>query len=164
MRVRRGRPEPLFDISGLDLSSIRVDRDGIGKRLPHRGVMAQLDGVVWTDDGFTRGVAVKHVRSDEFWCAGHIPGRPILPGVLMVEAGAQLASYLYHSRLPEERRFAGFTRIQDTVFRGSVEPDCELYLLSKEVRFSPKRFIADVQGVVGDTIVFESQVTGMLIR
>lgn len=162
--MRRGRPEPLFDLSAIDLSRIAVDRDGIGLRLPHRGHMAQLDGIVWTDERFMRGVALKKVRSDEFWCAGHIPGRPIMPGVLMIEAGAQLASYLYYSRLPHEKRFAGFTRITDTVFRGSVEPDCDMYLLSQEVRFNPKRFIADVQGVVGDTIVFESQVTGMLIR
>jgi 3-hydroxyacyl-[acyl-carrier-protein] dehydratase len=156
--ARKARVTPFLDLSTIDL----LDREGLGAFIPHRGHMMQLDAVVWWKPDYTLGVAVKHVRPDEFWCAGHIPGRPLLPGVLMVEAGAQLASYLYFVRM-DHRRFAGFTRIEDTSFRGQVSPGDDLYLISREVKFHPKRFIADVQGMVKDRVVFESRVTGMIL-
>lgn len=160
--ARRARVVPFVDLSTIDLTKVLLDREALGTFIPHRGHMMQLDAVVWQKADYTLGVAVKHVRPDEFWCAGHIPGRPLLPGVLMVEAGAQLASYLYFVRM-DHRNFAGFTRIEDTSFRGQVAPGDDLYLLSREVKFHPRRFIADIQGMVKDRVVFESRVTGMIL-
>jgi 3-hydroxyacyl-[acyl-carrier-protein] dehydratase len=79
----------------------------------------------------------------------------------MVESGAQLASIMYYARVKTDK-FAGFTRIEDTAFRGMVVPGDTLYLVTREVKFSMRRFVADVQGIVDDKIVFESRVTGML--
>jgi 3-hydroxyacyl-[acyl-carrier-protein] dehydratase len=138
-----------------------MDQAAMQKLLPHRDVMFMLDSVVWHADDFTLAVAAKKIRDDEFWCKGHIPGRPILPGVLMVESGAQLASIMYYARVKTDK-FAGFTRIEDTAFRGMVVPGDTLYLVTREVKFSMRRFVADVQGIVDDKIVFESRVTGML--
>ncbi len=157
----RSRHGPLFDLSGIDLRSKVLTRADLEQFIPHRGTMMQIDGVVWQSDDYTRGVAVKHVRPDEFWCAGHIPGRPLLPGVLMIEAGAQLASYLYFVRM-EHRKFAGFIRIEDTTFRGTVVPGDDFYLLSQEVKFHPSRFVADIQGMVNNKIVFGGRITGMI--
>lgn len=156
-----GRVEPFVDLRTIDLSRRMMARADIERLLPHRDVMFMLDGVVWHADDFTVGVAVKHIGQDEFWAKGHIPGRPIFPGVLMVESGAQLASILYYARVKTDR-FAGFTRIEDTAFRGMVVPGDTLYLVSREVKFSPRRFVADLQGIVDDKIVFESRITGML--
>lgn len=153
--------ETFVDLKTIDLDRFMLSREQIEQYLPHRDVMLQLDGVVWHADDFTHAVAVKHVRPDEFWTKGHIPGRPILPGVLMVEAGAQLASIMYYVRVKTDK-FAGFTRIENTAFRGMVVPGDTLYLVSREVKFSPRRFVADLQGVVDDKIVFESRITGML--
>ena len=94
--------------------------------------------------------------------SGHFPGRPILPGVLMVEAGAQLASFLFHGRRNDDS-IAGFTRIENAVFRGQVTPGHDLILLAREVKYQPKRFISDIQGVVDDRLVFESRITGMVL-
>ncbi len=156
-----GRVEPFVDLSTIDLNGMMMSPEAIQKLLPHRDVMFMLDGVVWHADDFTLAVAVKKIRDDEFWCKGHIPGRPILPGVLMVESGAQLASIMYYARVKTDK-FAGFTRIEDTAFRGMVVPGDTLYLVTREVKFSMRRFVADVQGIVDDKIVFESRVTGML--
>lgn len=156
------RSGPLFDISGIDLRARVIDRKGLEEWLPHRGHMLQIDGVVWHSPDHTRAVAIKHVRNDEFWVEGHIPGRPLLPGVLMIEAAAQLSCVMYFARL-NKGKFAGFTRIENTVFRGVVEPGDDLVLLSKEVKFHPRRFVADAQGYVGDKVVFESRVTGMIL-
>lgn len=150
----------LFDIEPIDLSACLYDKEAIGKFNPHRGAFALLDRVVWIDDTLNRAIAVKNVRDDEFWVDGHIPGRPLMPGVLMVEAGAQLASVLYYKR-SDATWFAGFTRIEDTAFRGQVVPGDELILLAKVKKYHLKRFVSRVQGVVNGNIVFESLITGM---
>jgi 3-hydroxyacyl-[acyl-carrier-protein] dehydratase len=152
--------ELLFDISKLDLTACMMDREAIGRLNPHRGVMALLDRVIWIDDPIDHGVAIKHVRQDEFWVPGHIPGYPLMPGVLMVEAGAQLASLMYYKR-SGMTWFAGFTRIEDTSFRGQVLPGDDLLLISKAVKYSIKRFVSDVQGLVNGQVVFEGRFTGM---
>jgi 3-hydroxyacyl-[acyl-carrier-protein] dehydratase len=83
-----------------------------------------------------------------------------MPGVLMIEAAAQLCSVQYKCRTGETR-FLGFSRCDDVSFRGQVVPGDTLYLLGKEVDFRARRFIAACQGMVDDKIVFEATVTGM---
>ena len=96
------------------------------------------------------------------WVPGHFPGRPILPGVMMIEAGAQLASFLFHCRRNDDC-IAGFTRIENAVFRGQVVPGQDLVVLAREVKYQPRRFISDIQGIVADRLVFEARITGMVI-
>lgn len=153
--------EIIFDLTGIDLDTRILSREDIARVNAHRGEMALLDAIVWLDEGLSRGVALHEVRHDAFWVAGHIPGRPIMPGVLMIEAGAQLASFIFFKRTAIQS-FAGFTRIEDVAFRGQVVPGDRLYLLCKEVKFSPKRFITDIQGLVNGHIVFEGRITGLM--
>ena len=72
------------------------------------------------------------VPEDAFWVPGHIPGRPIFPGVLMVEAGAQLCSYSCITAFPEID-FMGFAGVDAVKFRGQVAPGDRLYLALKQV-------------------------------
>lgn len=153
--------EPIIDLSAIDLNATLMSRDDVAQINAHRGAMAMLDAVVWLNPELSQGVAVKHVRSDEFWVPGHIPGRPLMPGVLMIECGAQLASLIYYKRTGIEY-FAGFTRIEDVAFRGQVVPGDDFYLLCREVKFSLKRFVTDIQGMVNGQIVFEGQISGMV--
>ena len=152
----------LFDISGIDLNKRLKDRKQLEGLLPHRGHMALLDAVVWQADDCKQGIALKHVRSDEFWVQGHFPGRPLLPGVLQVEAAAQLAALLYNARMPEPLTPA-FTRIENCVFRSMVQPGDDLFLLCKEVKWSRRGFTCDVQGVCAGKVTFEAQVQGLII-
>ena len=103
-----------------------------------------------------------NVPTDSTIFEGHFPGRPLMPGVLMIEAAAQLCSIQYKSRT-NEPRFLGFSRCDDVSFRGQVVPGDTLYLLGKEVDFRARRFIAACQGMVDDKIVFEATITGMVI-
>src|SRR5262249_13267839 len=100
------------------------------------------------------------VRSDEFWVKGHFPARPMYPGVLMIETAAQLASFTYNSRF-KEPTLPVFARIENASFRAAVHPGDELYILCQDVKFSTKRFITDVQGLVGGKVAFESRITGI---
>ena len=150
----------LFSLDGIDLSRIAVDRDALARTNAHRGEMALVDGLIWHSEGFERGVGVKVARPDEFWVAGHFPGKPLYPGVLMIESAAQIACYLYNSRQTRPQ-LAAFTRLDDAVFRNSVEPGQELVILCDEIKYSPRRFVSAVQGIVDGQIAFEAKVTGM---
>ncbi len=153
----------LFDISGIDLGSVAANAEEVGRVNPQSGHMRHLDHVIWFNEDKTRVLGVKFVRHDEFWVPGHIPGRPLLPGVLMIEAAAQVSSYLQRAKYPE-LGFLGFTRCDQTSFRGQVLPGSTLYLLAQlEPSSNSRRFVCLAQGVVDNKIVFESKITGMAI-
>src|SRR6266404_3256559 len=105
-------PQFLFDISAIDLSKVIFDQAVIREYNPQRGEMEQLNAIVYVDDSLGRIVGYKDVRPDEFWIPGHIPGRPLLPGVLMIEAGAQLASF-YTKKYIGWKGFIGFGGVED---------------------------------------------------
>lgn len=158
-RAGATRP-PLFDLSAIDLNARVATRLDIERLNPHRGNMALLDYIVWHEPDFTRGVALKIVRNDEFWVPGHFPEKALFPGVLMIEAAAQLGSFLYNSRFAKPK-LPVFIRIEDATFRSAVVPGDHLYLLCSDAKFSPKRFISNVQGLVGGKPAFEACITGM---
>lgn len=150
----------LFDLDGLDLSRTVADRQTIGRQNPHRDHLALLDSILWHSADYKQGVAVWHVKPTEFWVSGHFPGRPLLPGVLQLEAGAQLGVWLYNSRYSQPK-LAAFTRIDDAVFRGQVVPGDDLYLLADEIKVSERRFESLIQGVVGGKVVFDGRIQGI---
>jgi 3-hydroxyacyl-[acyl-carrier-protein] dehydratase len=154
--------EPFIDLSTIDLDAIAVSAEEVGRMNPQAGYMRQLDDICFVNDEKTIAVGRKVVQDDEFWVDGHIPGRPIYPGVLMIEAAAQLSSILYHLKV-EGEHFMGFTRVGNCSFRGIVEPGDTLTLISIERKFQRRRFVCDVQGYVDDTFVFDVQVTGMMM-
>jgi len=153
---------PLFDIAGVDFTRLVHTRKDLERWNLHRGVMALLDGVVWYSPDFKQGVAIKRVTRDEFWVPGHFPEKAMMPGVIMVETAAQLGSFLFNARFPKPK-IAAFVRLDECAFRASVEPGDEFIVLAQEVKFSPKRFVSDVQGLVGGRVAFEARITGMAI-
>ena len=156
--------EPLFDYSNVDFDRPMADIEAVKKINPHRGEMIQINGVAhWTDD-FAQGVGWRDVRDDEFWVPGHIPGRPLLPGVLMIESAAQLSSFIHIKGAPPEATgFLGFTRCDECAFRGQVVPGDRLVLLAQSVTRNRRRFISKCQGFVNENLVFEVTVTGMQV-
>lgn len=153
----------LFDISGIDRSRFMVSKQQIESLIPHRGQMSMLDGMVWHNPDFTQGVARHRVRPDEFWVEGHFPGQPLFPGVLQIETAAQLACYLFVARKGRPM-VAVFLRIESAAFRTAVVPGDDLLVLCSEIKRQKRRFVSDVQGIVGDRIAFDAKLTGMSIN
>lgn len=153
-------PRLVIDMSRLDLTRRMYAREDIEKIIPHRGQMLLIDSIVWESDDHKKGVAVKRVRDDEFWVAGHFPDRPMMPAVFMIEAGAQLACFLYNIRMPQPKIVA-FVHLNNASFRAMVQPGDDLYLLCSEVKFGRRRFVSDIQGVVNGKLAFEAQISGM---
>jgi len=152
----------LIDLSKIDLTGTAFTREQMFESIPHRHEMALLDRIVWSNESYTEAAGEIKIRGDEFWVRGHFPGRPMMPGVLMVEAGAQLACWLYNKRQTTPR-IAAFLRIDNAVFRQSVSVDDTLYVLAKETRQSARRFFSDIQGVVNNQVAFEASISGMRI-
>jgi 3-hydroxyacyl-[acyl-carrier-protein] dehydratase len=95
--------------------------------LPHRDPFLLLDEILELEPGL-RVVARKLVRPDEWYLAGHFPGRPIMPGVLMVEAMAQTGAVAVLADEQNRGKLALFAGIDDVRFKRIVEPGDELEL------------------------------------
>ncbi len=96
--------------------------------IPHRDPFLLLDEVTEIIPG-KRVVARKLVREDEWYLAGHFPGRPIMPGVLMVEAMAQAGAVAVLSEPSNAGKLALFAGINDVRFKRLVTPGDELELV-----------------------------------
>ena len=152
----------LVDINEIDTSKVVDDIEGIRAVNPHRHEMEQLDGICRFDPENKIIIGYKDVGNDEFWIRGHIPGRPLLPGVLMIEAAAQLCTYYYKKTLQDDR-FLGFGGIDSVKFRGKVLPGDRLILIAKNTELRPRRAIFDAQGVTNNKLVFEGVIIGMVV-
>jgi len=156
-------PPPLFDLSQIDLTAQPIfDKEAIGRVNPQRFEMQQLDGVLWYDKEKLLILGYKDVTENEFWARGHIPNRPLMPGVIMVEAAAQLSSF-FVKQIYEFGGFIGFAGIDFAKFRSVVEPGQRLYLLGHITKFKRRKYTCSVQGVVVDTMVFETAVSGLQV-
>jgi 3-hydroxyacyl-[acyl-carrier-protein] dehydratase len=108
-------------------STAPFGRDVIEAIIPHRDPFLFLDEVVELQPG-SRVVARKSVRTGEWFFPGHFPGRPIMPGVIMVEALAQAGAVAVLSVEENRGKLALFAGIDDVRFRRIVEPGDELTL------------------------------------
>ena len=104
-----------------------LGRSEIEAIIPHREPFLLLDEIVAIEPG-ARVVARKEVRADEWYLAGHFPDRPIMPGVLMVEAMAQAGAVAVLSEEANRGKLALFAGIDDVRFKRLVVPGDELEL------------------------------------
>lgn len=152
-------PSFCIDVSSIDLNGVLHDQEYIRTINKQRGDMEQLNAVVWADSQKRQIIGRKDVRSTEFWVPGHIPGRPLFPGVLMIEAAAQVASF-YTIKYEKWTGFIGFGGTGETKFRAQVVPDCTLYLLTQLTWSRHKRIACMTQGMVNGELVFETTIIG----
>jgi 3-hydroxyacyl-[acyl-carrier-protein] dehydratase len=114
-------------------------REQIEQILPHRDPFLLIDEVVELDPG-KRVVARRAVRAEDPWFAGHFPGRPVMPGVLIVEAMAQTGAIAVLFEEANRGKIAFFAGIDDCRFKRIVEPGDTLTLTCE---------IAEMRGPIG---------------
>lgn len=120
--------EELVDWAIVDSNPLLVGIEGVRKFNPQRFEMEQLSGILYEDAEKKICVGYKDVAPDEFWTRGHMPGMPLMPGVLMCEAAAQLASYYVQSHDMLGAEMLGFGGLEEVRFRGPVRPGDRLII------------------------------------
>ncbi len=105
-----------------------LDSNGIQKILPHRHPFLMVDAILEMER-FKRIVGVKNVKIDEYYFRGHFPGKPIMPGVLIIEAMAQTGGLLLLQEVPDRAdKLLYFVAVDDARFRRPVLPGEQLRL------------------------------------
>ena len=152
--------KPLFDLSLIDPNRIIADRDAVREVNPHRFEFQQLDGIYYLDRELLQLAGFRDLKEDEYWVRGHIPGRPIFPGALMIETAAQLVSYFMMSQCPESG-FLGFGGVDKVKFRGAVAPGQRIIMIGKLEEMRRRRCIGATQAYVDGRLVYEGVITGV---
>lgn len=158
-------PEINFDPSQLNFNQVLAGREEIERVNPQRFEMEQLTAIVHVDPSQHLIAGYKEVAANEFWVRGHMPDYPIMPGVLMCEAAAQLCSYYIMTNGLMQGDFLGFGGMENVRFRGPVKPGDRLVLIAKGTKMHRRQCIFNVQGFIGSTMVFHADIIGVpLVR
>ena len=156
-------PPLLIDLEKVDLHRVWLTREQVYQHLPHRFEFMLLDGLCHVDVEGGQAVAFRDIKAGDWWFRGHVPGRPLLPGVLLLEMAAQASAVL--ARLSGGHdEFIAFGGVDRCKFRDAVVAPSRLYLLCSAVERRPRRIISDTQGVVDGQLIFEARITGLRMR
>ncbi|HWB12106.1 MAG TPA: 3-hydroxyacyl-ACP dehydratase FabZ family protein [Pirellulales bacterium] len=152
----------IIDVSQLDLNRVVADIHGIRRYNPQRYEMEQLTAIVHEDTEGKLGVGYKDVRHDEFWARGHMPGMPIMPGVMLCECAAQLCSYLSQKYDLLGAEVLGFGGMDEVRFRDPVYPGDRLVMVAQLIKVRRGALvISQCQGFVRNVMVYEGQIKGV---
>ena len=154
----------LIDLSLFDYDHPVATLDEIRRYNPQRFEMEQLTALVYVNEADYSCAGYKDVTDKEFWVRGHMPGLPLMPGVVMLEAVAQLCSYVTQRYDLLGAEMVGFGGLEDVRFRDPVVPGDRLIVMCRLNKVRRGRIIVcDFQGVVKDRICVEGVLKGIPI-
>ena len=156
-------PPLLMDLTKVDLDKVCLNQKQIYEHLPHRHEFMLLGGVCHVDIKAHQIIAFRDIKPDDWWFRGHVPGRPLLPGVLMLEMAAQTSALLTKLAGGFDA-FIAFGGVDDCKFREAVKAPSRLYLLCVGEDIRPRRIVSETQGVVDHQLIFEARITGLAMR
>ncbi len=144
--------KPLFDINRIQ------------QFLPHRPPFLFIDKIIELSDRHV--VGVKNVTMNEWYFQGHFPGAPVMPGVIQIEAMAQVGGILVLNSVPDpENYLTYFMKIDNTRFKSMVLPG-DTIIFRLELISPIRRGICHMRGeaFVGDKVVMESEMMAQIVR
>ena len=140
-----------------------MDINKIAKILPHRYPFLLIDKIFHLDDKSVGGI--KNVTYNEPFFQGHFPGKPVMPGVLIIEAMAQTAAVLVvHTLGPNaEGKLVYFMTIDDARFRKPVMPGDTLHVHVRKKRSRNNVWKFEAQAKVDGAVVAQATYAAMIL-
>jgi 3-hydroxyacyl-[acyl-carrier-protein] dehydratase len=156
------KKELILDFGAYDVNRVIADVEEIRRYNPQRYEMEQLTAICHEDHANNVCVGYKDLGPEEFWVRGHMPGMPLMPGVIMCEAAAQLASYYSHKYKLMEG-VIGFGGLQDVRFRGLVRPGDRFVIVSRLLKLRRSIMTCEFQCFVNQNLVCEGILKGVAL-
>jgi 3-hydroxyacyl-[acyl-carrier-protein] dehydratase len=154
----------MIDVSKLDFSRPVATLEDIRKYNPQRHEMEQLTAVVYVDETQYLSVGYKDTSVNDFWVRGHFPQLAVMPGVVMLEAIAQLCSYVTQRYDLLGAEVVGFGGLEDVRFRDLVYPGDRFLVFSKlEKTRRGRMIVCRFQGAVDGRLCIEGTLKGVPI-
>jgi 3-hydroxyacyl-[acyl-carrier-protein] dehydratase len=151
----------ILDPAEYDLNHVVADIEDIRRYNRQRYEMEQLTAVVFEDVQRCVCVGYKDLSPNEFWVRGHMPGIPLMPGVVMIEAAAQLASYYTQKYKLMDAPIIGFGGLKDVRFRGVVRPGDRFVVVAKLLKVRSAMLTCEFQCLVRGNLVCEGVLMGI---
>ena len=149
-----GSRDPLIDLSTIDFGQVIADIDEIRKYNPQRYEMEQLTAIVHADRESGVCVGYRDLAEDEFWVRGHFPTLPVMPGVMMCEAAAQLCSFFTQKNDLLGAKVVGLGGIEGVRFFEPVRPGARFVVIVRQTKLRRGAVIVfSFQGWVNDRLV-----------
>jgi 3-hydroxymyristoyl/3-hydroxydecanoyl-(acyl carrier protein) dehydratase len=156
--------ELIVDLSLLDFDHPIADLEAIRKLNRQRYEMEQLTAVLYENLDKMTCAGYLQTSEDSFWTRGHMPGMPIMPGVIMLESVAQLSSFFTQRNDLLGADVVGFGGVDGVRFRGVVLPGDTFVVMIHLARVRRNRMIvAHFQGLVDGNIVVDGEIRGIPI-
>lgn len=138
-----------------------LDINEIRRILPHRYPMLLVDQIVEMEA--ERIVGIKSVTHNEPFFQGHFPDFPVMPGVLIVEAMAQLSGILLSQKLEHTGKLAVLLSMDKVKMRKPVVPGDQLILVAETIRVKSRTGHVRCEALVGDRLAAEAEIKFMLV-
>ncbi len=155
----------LLDLTQVDMEHPLATQEDIRNENLHRYEMEMLTGIVYEDFENQVCAGYQDVSDKAFWVRGHMPGYPIMPGVIICECAAQLASF-YAKKLDYlDHGIMALGGLDNVKFRGQVRPGDRLVLIVKLLKGKPNvMMVLQFEAVVNGEVVADGELRGVAIR
>ncbi len=160
--LQKEKVSAVYSDTSIEKRKPVLEVDDIEKVIPHRFPFLLVDRIIELEED-KRVIGIKNVSSNEWFFQGHFPGRPVMPGVLIVEAIAQVAGVLMLSKKENHGKLAFFMSIEQAKFRRAVRPGDQLVLKVEVSRLKSR--VGQIQGkaYVDDKIACEATLMFALV-